>query len=141
MIMDSDIIDKSISMTHTIWSTKLNSESFFRNIAGDLAISEAEINFEKYFFVTSFYDCNNGDVSSTEDNEVLDQLISNIFIRSRDNRLNPSCVTEETLQFEFVDMENGQIKSLGRFFHGPIRYRHRGDQSEIELKISIEKRS
>ena len=81
-----------------------------------MAISEAEINFEKYFFVTLFHDCHNDDVTSTENDEVLDQLISGIFIRSRDNQLNPSCITEDSLQFEFLDLESGQIKSLGGFF-------------------------
>ena len=94
-----------------------NPKNFLRNIAGDLAISEAEINFEKYFFVTSFHDCHNNDVTSTKHDDVLDQLISGIFIRSRDNPLSPYCITDGSLEFEFVNMENGLIKSLGGFFH------------------------
>ena len=69
-------------------------------------VSEIQINFKKYFFVTSFYDCHNDDVTSTKDDDVLHQLISGIFIRSRDNPLNPYCITEESVEFEFVSIEN-----------------------------------
>ena len=70
-------------------------------------VSEIQINFKKYFFVTSFYDCLNDDVTSTKDDDVLHQLISAIFIRSRDNpQINPYCITEESVEFEFVSIEN-----------------------------------
>ena len=87
----------------------------FRNIGGDLAISEAEINFEKYFFVTSFDNCGSDGIAISDGSKVIDHLMSELFIRSRDNPLNPSCITEESLQFESINMNNGQIKSLGRF--------------------------
>ena len=50
-----------------------------------------------------------------EDDDVIDQLISGIFIRSKDNPLNPSCVTDESLQFEFVNMNDAKVTPLGGF--------------------------